>query len=90
MPTIRFTSALSRFFPDLGQTALPGSTVAELLQGAETQFPGLRRYLLDDQGALRQHVNIFVNGERIQDRDRLSDALAERDEVFILQALSGG
>lgn len=90
LPTLRFTAALGRFFPGLGQTDLPGTTVDEVLRHAEARFPGLRRYLLEDQGALRQHVNIFVNGERIRDRDRLSDALNEGDEVFVLQALSGG
>jgi len=71
---------LADFFPRLGQTTLPGGTVAELLQGAEAQFPGLRRCLLEDHGALRQHINIFVNGKRIQERDRSTDALTDRDE----------
>jgi molybdopterin synthase sulfur carrier subunit len=50
----------------------------------------LRSYVLDDQDRVRRHVAIYVNGDRIADRDRLSDPVGESDEVFVFQALSGG
>ena len=52
--------------------------------------PRLRSYILDDQDRVRRHVAIYVNGERIVDRDRLSDPVGDADEVFVFQALSGG
>jgi len=68
----------------------PGSTVSEVLEGAFAQDPRLRSYVLEDDGALRKHMNVFVNGEQILDRRRLSDAVGDSDELYIMQALSGG
>jgi len=59
----------------------------------ETVFcanPRLRSYLLDDQGRLRRHVVVYVNGRTVADRDRLGDRVAEEDEIFVFQALTGG
>jgi hypothetical protein len=52
--------------------------------------PRLRGYVLDDQGALRRHVAIYANGRPISDRTRLMDAVAQDDEIYVFQALSGG
>ncbi len=68
----------------------PGTTVADVLEHAFAVQPKLRGYLLDDQGRLRQHVTIFVNGETLRDRARQSDAVRDADEIFVFQALSGG
>jgi hypothetical protein len=46
--------------------------------------------VLDDQGRLRQHVNIFIDGVMIKDRTSLSDPFRENSEIYIMQALSGG
>ena len=90
MPTVRFTSHLQRFFPSLSEIEVEGESVAEVVAALEERFPGLRAYIVDDQGALRQHVNIFVRKELIEDRMALSDPVEAHDEVYILQALSGG
>jgi hypothetical protein len=50
----------------------------------------VRGYVLDDQGAVRKHVAIFVNQRLIGDRQRLSDRIGEDDDIFVAQALSGG
>lgn len=90
MPTINFTSALKRFFPDLEAEQIEGANVSEVLQNLEKIHPGICDYIVDEQGELRKHVNIFVDGELIQDREKLQDAVGEKDELFIFQALSGG
>ena len=64
--------------------------MSEVLEGAFAQDPRLRSYVLEDDGALRKHMNVFVNGEQILDRRRLSDAVGDSDELYIMQALSGG
>jgi hypothetical protein len=46
--------------------------------------------VLDDQSALRKHMNIFVDGNRVKDRIRLSDPVPDNGEVYVIQALSGG
>ena len=67
----------------------PG-TVAEALEAVFRDHPKLRSYVVDEQGRLRQHVAVFVGGELIHDRVRLTDAIAEGQDVFVMQALSGG
>lgn len=91
MPAVNFTTHLQRFFPTLKQgIQAEGRTVAEVVVSLEQQHPGLGPYIVDEHGALRKHVNIFVNDELIVDRETLSDAVTDHTRVFIFQALSGG
>jgi molybdopterin converting factor small subunit len=64
-----------------------GATVAELLRDLDRRYPGIRFRMIDEQDAIRPHVKIFVNRERIA---QLDEPLGDGDEVQILQALSGG
>lgn len=90
MPHVTFTRHLQRFFPNLAEMEVPGTTVREVIDELERRHPGLSSYIVDETGRLRRHVNIFVGEEPIRDRERLGDALTSKDSVFILQALSGG
>lgn len=90
MPTVKFTYALKRFFPGLSQTPAKGDTLVSILDEMEASYPGVRRYVLDEQGRLRQHVNIFIDGTMIKDRTTLTDPFTENSEIYIMQALSGG
>lgn len=56
----------------------------------EQAYPGIQSYILDEQGMLRKHVNIFIDGRMITDRNALSDAFTKDSEIYIMQALSGG
>ena len=69
---------------------VPNGTVRNALSSVFERQPTLRRYLLADDGALRRHVNIFVNEELIEDRHGLSDAVSDGDRIHVLQAVSGG
>jgi molybdopterin converting factor small subunit len=90
MASINFTYALRRFFPEIKQQEVEASSVREVLDILEQRFSGIRGYILDDQGRLREHVNIFLNGELIKDKITQQDAVGKNDEIFIMQALSGG
>jgi molybdopterin synthase sulfur carrier subunit len=89
MPTVLFTSALQRFLP-APSAQVAGVTIGEALSEVFILHPRLRGYVLDDQGALRRHVAIYVNGRPIGDRARLTDPVASEDEIYVFQALSGG
>ncbi len=67
-----------------------GGTVREVLEAVFVENEKARSYLLDDQGGLRRHMIIFVDGRAIRDRETLSDAVPENGEVYVMQALSGG
>lgn len=90
MAHVSFTRHLQRFFPDLTEGEVPGTTVRQLFDALELRHPGITSYLTDDRGRLRRHVNVFVGEEPIRDRVHLSDALAPEARVYVLQALSGG
>jgi molybdopterin converting factor small subunit len=64
-----------------------GATVDELLHDLDRRNPGIRFRMIDEQGSVRPHMRIFVNGEQVW---RLDTALSATDRVQILQALSGG
>ncbi len=89
MPTVSFTSALQRFLP-APSAEVEGGTVAAALAEVFASRPALRGYVLDDQGALRRHVAVYVNGQPVQDRVRLTDPVGSHDEIYVFQALSGG
>ncbi|MGF1628157.1 MAG: MoaD/ThiS family protein [Kiloniellaceae bacterium] len=89
MPRVTFTANLQRHL-DVASLDVGGGRVGEVLAGVFAQKPLLRSYIVDDQGRLRRHVNIFVNSTLIADREGLSDAVRPDDEVFVFQALSGG
>jgi sulfur-carrier protein len=89
MPTVRFTANMQRHVacPD---TEAAGDSVREVLDGVFAANPLARGYVLDDQGALRRHMTIFLDGVIIRDRDRLSDAVTPTSTIYVFQALSGG
>jgi molybdopterin converting factor small subunit len=89
MPTVSFTSALQRFLP-APSAEVEGATVGEALGVVFASRPTLRGYVLDDQGAVRRHVAVYVNGRPLRDRARLGDPVGPGDEIFVFQALSGG
>jgi hypothetical protein len=85
------TSHLQRFFPSLpARVEVRAGTVAEVVRELERQWPGLGFYLTDERGGLRKHVSVWVDGERLKDRERLTDAVRPDGEVHVVQALSGG
>lgn len=90
MVRVHFTPALKRFCPQLQPMDAPGDTVADVITAVEQAYPGLSGYLVEENGALRKHVQIFINDTFIRDRRGLSDGLRPGDQVHIIQALSGG
>ncbi|MEO1434899.1 MAG: MoaD/ThiS family protein [Bacteroidota bacterium] len=90
MPTVKFTRALKRFYPDLQDQELSEAGLPAVLDQLDAQFPGLKDYIVDEQGRLRKHVNIFIDGSLIKDRENLTDAFQPESEIYIMQALSGG
>lgn len=89
MPTVEFAPALTRHVPCARQEVAAG-TLASVLASAFAAAPALRGYVLDEQGAVRKHVAVFVNGAMIRDRADLTQAIAREDRVHVIQALTGG
>ena len=89
MPRVSFTPNLQRHV-DCPPVDVKGSTLRDALDAAFATHPAARDYVLDEHGAVRRHMVIFVDGEMARDREKLSDAVKEGAEIFVMQALSGG
>jgi len=89
MPKIVFAPALQRHVA-LPPVVVDGATVRDVLDAALHGNDRARRYILDDQAALRKHMLIFVDGARVADRRGLSDPVQPTSEIYVLQSLSGG
>ena len=89
VPSVSFTANLRRHL-EVPPVEVSGGTVRDALEATFARNPRLRGYLLDDQGRLRRHVMVFVDGEAVSDRDGLSDPVGAAAELFVMQALSGG
>ena len=89
MVQVVFTPNLQRHVNSPPTTA-EAASVREALDLVFATNPQLRSYVVDEQGRLRKHVNVYVNDRMVNDRITLSDAVSSRDEIFVFQALSGG
>ena len=93
MPTtVRIPTYLASFAGGRNLLAIDGSpaTVSEALTELWKLYPGLRDRIVDEQGAVRQHINIFVGDEAIRFADGLSTKVPDDAEVLIVPAVSGG
>ena len=89
MARVTFTANLRRHV-ECPSDDVDGSSVREVLDAYFARHPGVRSYVLDDQGAVRRHVAVFVGGEQLVDRVTLVDPVPAGTEVYVMQALSGG
>jgi len=89
MARVTFTRNLQRHV-NCPPCEAAGGTVREVLERAFATNPRARDYVLDDQGAVRRHMVVFVDGRQIRDRAALSDPVPPDAEVYVMQALSGG
>lgn len=89
MAQLHFTANLRRHTPCPSYTG-DAPTVAALLDAYFEQYEGVRAYILDDQGHVRHHVKVLVDGINLRDRAMLSDELSADSQVHVFQALSGG
>lgn len=83
----RLPGVLVDLFPgSRRRVELDASTVAEMIDGLDALWPGMRDRICDTRPAIRRHMNVFVDGERA----RLDTRLPRGAEVFVLTAISGG
>lgn len=89
MPTIHVTSHLRHVAPS-GPTRVEAETLGAALDAYFAAAPRVRSYVLDDQGRLRRHVAVFIDGELLVDKRDLGRRVAAGSEIYVMQALSGG
>lgn len=86
MPVVRLREPLKRLAGDRSELVLDGDTVIELLRELERRHPAAGGWIVDERGAIRRHINVFVNGER----GGGDTTVVGDDRVEVLPAISGG
>jgi sulfur-carrier protein len=90
MARVRIPASLRSFTKNQPEVLVPGSTVAEVLDNLEPNYPGLRARILDEQGGLRRYVNVFHNEEDIRFLQDLKTPVKDEDRLTIVPAIAGG
>ncbi len=86
MAVVRLRAPLRDRTGGAAEHDLPGATVSEVLRELERRHPPVRGWILDEQGRIRPHVAVFVNGERTRE----DMAIGPGDVLQILPSISGG
>lgn len=90
MATIIIPTPLRKFTNNTAKLPINGGTVAESIEELTTNFPELKRHLLDDKGQIRSFVNIFVGDQDIRDLQQEQTVVKEDTVVSIIPAIAGG
>ncbi|MCH8826878.1 MAG: MoaD/ThiS family protein [Chloroflexi bacterium] len=87
---VRIPTPLRRVTNGEDRVTVEGATLGGIIDSMEAQYPGIKGRLCDDQGELRNFVNVYVNGEDVRFLDGLGTATNAGDEISIVPAVAGG
>jgi molybdopterin synthase sulfur carrier subunit len=87
---VRIPTPLRRLTDGQDKVSVDGDTVNAVVASLEDQFPGIKARLCDDQGQLRNFVNVYVNGEDVRFLNGLDTATSAGDEISVVPAVAGG
>ena len=90
MPSVRIPTPLRKLTADLDEVSVSASDVSELIETMESQYPGIKDRLCDEEGNVRRFINLYVNNEDIRFLDGKATKLSENDVVSIIPAIAGG
>ena len=90
MATVRIPSPLRKYTNSQSKVQANGSTINEVIEDLETQYPGVKSRLCDDSGQIKRYVNVFVNGDEIRTLQGGDTSVGTNDEVSIVPAMAGG
>lgn len=90
MIRIFIPTPLRRFAAEQAQVFLNATNVAEAIRSLVSIHPALSPYIYDQDDQVRKHVRLYVGEDDIRERDGLSTALSEGDELSIIPAIAGG
>ncbi len=88
--SVRIPTILRTYTGGAGEVTAEGGTLAEVLGSLEADHPGLRARVLDDSGALRRFVNVYVGDEDVRFAGGLDAPVADGDRISIIPAVAGG
>jgi molybdopterin synthase sulfur carrier subunit len=90
MAKVRIPTTLRSFTRNQEEVSAPGATVGDVLRELESRFPGIGPRLLDNKGAVRRYVNVFLNDEDIRFLQELDTPVKGSDRLTLIPAMAGG
>ena len=90
MPTVRFPTVMKYYVDNQSEFFVPSATINDLIGKVIEQYPSVKFHLLDADGNLRRHFNIFVNGTHIRDLKGMDTPLEDDDKVILMVSAAGG
>lgn len=90
MALVRFPNVMKFYVGNQVELSVEASSVGELVERIAEQYPNVKSHLVDSNGNLRRHFNIFVNGLHIRDLDGMKTKLNTEDKVILMASAAGG
>ncbi len=87
---VRIPTPLRRMTHGADKVELDVDDLSQMIERLESDYPGFKERLLDEEGELRYFVNIYVNGEDIRFDQGLKTSIKSGDEISIVPAVAGG
>jgi sulfur-carrier protein len=88
--TVRIPTILRTYTGGAAEVSTTSGTLAEVLDGLEAAYPGIRARVLDDAGRLRRFVNVYVGDEDVRFTDGLATPVPAGTSVSVIPAVAGG
>jgi molybdopterin converting factor small subunit len=90
MAIVRFPNVMKFYVGNQSEFPVPGTIVAEIIEKIVQQYPEVKFHLLDGEGKLRRHFNVFVNGVHIRELNGMDTPLKEDDKIILMASAAGG
>ena len=87
---VRIPTPLRKLTQNRETVQADGSSIGEIVENLEKQYPGLKERLCDEKGELRRFVNLYLNDEDIRFAKGKETPVKDGDEVSIIPAIAGG
>ena len=86
MPRVILSASAQQQVGALSTVVVAGDTAGAIIRALEASYPALRGWIVDERGALRRHVKLFLGGMAVS----LDEPVGPNDELYIVAAISGG
>jgi sulfur-carrier protein len=90
MPTVRFPNVMKYYVNNQAEFFVPAASVQELVERIVEEYPPVKFHLVDSEGQVRKHFNIFVNNVHIRDLQGMETLLKEDDKIILMASAAGG
>ena len=88
--TISIPITYRRLTQQQSEVTARGTNLRELLEDVESQYPGIKSALLDENGQIRRFINIYIREEDVRYLQGLETPVEDNSEIIILPAIAGG